>query len=133
MVSCKLVSTPLAMSTKLSTHDDDLLNSEDATKYRSIVGALQYLTLTHSDIAYAGNKVCQYFHAPRSAHWTAVKRILRFLKHSIDYVFLIQSSSSTMVNTFSYADWARCTDDRKSTDGFAVFLGLNLISCCAKK
>jgi hypothetical protein len=102
MVSCKPVSTPLATSTKLFAHDGDLLSSEDATKYHSIVGALQYLTLTRPDIAYAINKVCQYLHALRSAHWTVVKRILRFLKHSIDYVFLIRPSSSTMVSAFSY-------------------------------
>jgi hypothetical protein len=133
MVSCKPVSTPLATSTKLSTHDGDLLSSEDATKYRSIVGALQYLTLTRPDITYAVNKVCQYLHAPRSTHWTAVKRILRFLKHSIDYVFLIRSPSFTMVSAFSDADWAGCPDGRKSTGGFAVFLDPNLISWCAKK
>jgi hypothetical protein len=91
------------------------------------------LTLTHLDISYVVKKVCQYLHAPRSAHWTTVKHILCFLKHSIDYVFLIRPSSSTMVSAFSNADWAGCTNDRKSTDGFAVFVGPNLISWCAKK
>jgi hypothetical protein len=133
MVSCKPMSTPLATSTKLSAHDGDLLSSEDATKYRSIVGALQYLTLTRPDIAYTVNKVCQYLHAPRSTHWTVVKRILRFLKHSIDYVFLIRPSSSTMVSAFSDVDWVGCPDDRKSIGGFAVFLDPNLISWCTKK
>ena len=52
----------------------------DATNYRSVVGALQYLTLTRPDISYSVNKVCQYLHAPSSAHWTTVKRILRYLK-----------------------------------------------------
>jgi hypothetical protein len=65
MLSCKPVSTPLATSTKFLTHDGDLLSSEDATKYHIIVGALQYLMLTRSDIAYLVNKVCQYLHAPR--------------------------------------------------------------------
>jgi hypothetical protein len=89
MIACKPVSTPLVTSTKLSTHDGDLLSSKDAMKYRNIVGVLQYLTLTHPDIAYVVNKVCQYLHTPRSVHWTVVKHILRFLKYSIDYVFLI--------------------------------------------
>jgi hypothetical protein len=128
MINCKPVTTLLATSTKLSAYDGDLLSSEDATKYRNIVGAMQYLTLTRPDIAYAINKVCQYLHAPRSVHWTTV-----FLKYSIDYVFLIWSSPSTIVSAFSDANWAGCTDDRKSTSGFAVFLGPNLISWSAKK
>jgi hypothetical protein len=101
MFVCKPVSTPLATSTKLSEHDGDLLSSEDATKYHSIVGVLQYLTLTRPDTSYVVNKVCQYLHTPRSVHWTAVKRILRFLK----YVFMIRPSPSTMVNAFSDVDW----------------------------
>jgi hypothetical protein len=54
MINCKPVTTLLATSTKLSAYDGDLLSSEDATKYRNIVGAMQYLTLTRPDIAYAG-------------------------------------------------------------------------------
>jgi hypothetical protein len=133
MQSCKPASTPLACSTKLSAFEGTPLSTEDASKYRSIVGALQYLTLTRPDISYAVNKVCQFLHAPTSVHWTAVKRIIRFLQHTLDSTFLIRPSSSTMVSAFSDADWAGCTDDRKSTGGFAVFLGPNLISWCAKK
>jgi hypothetical protein len=45
----------------------------DSTQYRSIVGALQYLTLTRPDISFAVNKVCQFLHSPTTIHWTAVK------------------------------------------------------------
>jgi hypothetical protein len=133
MMRCKPAPTPLSSSTKIATHDGVHLSREDGTKYRSIVGALQYLTLTRSDISFSVNKVCQYLQAPTSVHWTAVKRILRFLKHTISFAFVIRRSSSTMASVFFYADWAGCMDDRKSTGGFAVFLGPNLISWCAKK
>jgi hypothetical protein len=63
----------------------------------------------------------------------AVKQILRFLKHTIHLGLHICRSPSTMVSAFSDTDWAECSDDRKSTGGFAVFLGPNLISWCAKK
>jgi histone deacetylase 1/2 len=46
----------------------DLLGPEDSTKYRSVVGSLQYLKHTRPDIAYAVNKVCQYLHAPNTVH-----------------------------------------------------------------
>ena len=80
MTQCKPVSTPLSTSEKLSLHDGVLLGPEDATEYRSIVGALQYLTLIRPDIAFSVNKICQFLHAPTTVHWTAVKRILRYIK-----------------------------------------------------
>jgi histone deacetylase 1/2 len=58
MKTCKLVDTPLSTSEKLSILDGDKLGPEDSTKYRSLVGALQYLTLTRPDISYVVNKVC---------------------------------------------------------------------------
>jgi hypothetical protein len=128
MTTCKPAPTPLSSSSKFSAHDGVLLSPEDATKYHIVIGALQYLTLTRPNISFSVNKVCQYLHAPISVHWTAVKRVLRFLKDTISSAFLIRRSSSTMISAFSDADWAGCTDDRKSTGGFAVFLGPNLIS-----
>jgi hypothetical protein len=64
MLSCKLVPTPLAISEKLSAHQGTSLEPEDTTKYRSVVGALQYLTHTRPDLSFAINKVCQYLHSP---------------------------------------------------------------------
>jgi hypothetical protein len=66
-------------------------------------------------------------------HLTLVKRIIRFLKHTIHFGLHIHHSPTTMVSAFSDVDWAGSSDDRKSIGGFAVFLGPNLISWCAKK
>jgi hypothetical protein len=98
-----------------------------------VVGALQYLTLTRPDISFAVNKVCQYLHAPTTVHWSAVKRILRYVSGTIKLGLKIKRSNSTLVSAFSDADWVGCVDDRRSTGGFAVFLGNNLISWMAKK
>jgi histone deacetylase 1/2 len=133
MAHCIGVSTPLSSSEKISAHQGDLLGPEDSTNYRSMVGALQYLTLTRPDISYAVNKVCQYLHAPTTVHWTAAKRILRYIKHTMTVGLIFLKSSSTLVSAFSDADWAGCVDDRRSTGGFAVFVGPNLISWSAKK
>jgi histone deacetylase 1/2 len=64
MLHCKPSPTPLSSSEKLSKEDGTLLSSADATYYRSKVGALQYLTLTRPDLAFAVNKVCQFLHNP---------------------------------------------------------------------
>ncbi|KAM3214769.1 hypothetical protein ACQJBY_066994 [Aegilops geniculata] len=133
LLKCKPVSTPISISEKLSVESGESLGSEDATNYRSVVGALQYLTLTRPDISYAVNKVCQYLHAPSTTHWTAVKRILRYLKFSEGLGLQITKSSSMLVTAYSDADWAGCIDDRRSTGGFAVFLGSNLVSWSARK
>jgi histone deacetylase 1/2 len=83
MNNCKLVDTPMATSEKLSLTDGDPLGAKDSTKYRSMVGALQYFTLTRPDICFAVNKVCQFLHAPTTVHWSSVKRILRYLQGSL--------------------------------------------------
>jgi histone deacetylase 1/2 len=133
MTQCKPVNSALSTLEKLSCFEGTTLGPKDATNYRSVVGALQYLTLTRLDISFAVNKVCQFLHAPTTVHWAAVKRILRYLKQSTNVGLKINRSSSLLVSAFSNADWAGCLDDRRSTGGFAVFLGANLVSWSARK
>jgi len=133
MQQCKPASTPMSASEKLSAYEGTPLSAEDSTRYRSIVGALQYLTLTRPDISFAVNKVCQYLHAPTTVHWTAVKRILRYLKNTTRLGIRIARSPSSLVSGFSDADWAGDVDDRRSTGGFAIFFGSNLVSWSARK
>lgn len=57
-----------------------------------------------------------------------MKRILRYISGTINYGLKIVRSSSNVFSTFSDADWTGCSDDRKSNGGFAVFIGVNLIS-----
>jgi hypothetical protein len=64
MATCKSMRTPLATDEKLSLTNGSSLSADDASDYRSVVGALQYLTLTRPDIAFSVNKVCQILHAP---------------------------------------------------------------------
>lgn len=133
MINCKPTTTPLSTSEKLSLHNGEPLGPEDSTWYRSIVGALQYLTLTRPDLSFAVNKVCQYLHSPTTDHWTAVKRILRYLRYTLHHGLKISKSPSLLVSAFTDADWAGDIDDRRSTGGFAVFLGSNLVSWSAHK
>jgi histone deacetylase 1/2 len=133
MQNCKPANTPMSSTEKLSAFEGTPLSIGDSTRFRSIVGALQYLTLTRPDISFAVNKVCQFLHAPTTVHWTAVKRILRYVKYTVSLGLKITKSRSTLVSGFSDADWAGCVDDRRSTGGFAIFFGSNLISWSARK
>jgi hypothetical protein len=128
MASYKPVTMPLSSNSKLSTIDGDPLGPADATHYRSLVEALQYLTLTCPGISFSVNKFYQYLNAPTIVHLTAVKQILQFLQHTLDSRLHIQQSSSRLVSAIFDFDWVGCTKDRKSTSGFAMFLGPNLIS-----
>jgi histone deacetylase 1/2 len=133
MDKSKPVDTPISVTEKLSVTQGSSLGPDDSTKYRSLVGALQYLTLTRPDISYAVNKVCQYLHSPTTVHFSAVKRILRYVNGTLNLGLKFRPSNSMVVSAFSDADWAGCVDDRRSTGGFAVFLGPNLISWSARK
>ena len=133
MTKCKAMVTPLSSTEKLSRTEGEALGLEDSTKYRSIVGALQYLTLTRPDLAYSVNKVCQFLHEPTTIHWTSVKRILRYIQLTSGLGLRIGKTSSTLLSAFSDADWAGDVDDRRSTGGFAIFFGSNLISWSARK
>ncbi|CAL8990669.1 unnamed protein product, partial [Prunus brigantina] len=130
MHEAKPVSTPAISGKRFSITDGDPL--PDATEYRSVVGALQYLTLTRPDIAFAVNQVCQFMHRPTTVHWIAVKRILRYLNGTISHGLFYRPSSLHLI-AYSDADYAGDPDDRRSTGGYCIFLGNNLISWSSKK
>ncbi|XP_040942274.1 uncharacterized mitochondrial protein AtMg00810-like [Gossypium hirsutum] len=102
------------------------------TLYRQVVGSLQYLCLTRLDLSFVINKVSQYMHQPHDVHWTTVKRILRYVRGTIDYGLLLQESSMSLTR-FCDADWASSLEDRKSTFGFCLYLGDNLVGWMSKK
>jgi hypothetical protein len=130
MTDAKPYPAPCVAGTKMSKFDGSPL--PNPTIYRHIVGALQYVTLTRPDIAYSVNQLCQHMHAPTSTHFTAAKRVLRYLKGSIDYG-LHYTKGPIKLTAYCDSNWARNPDDRRSTSGFGLFLGPNLISWSAKK
>lgn len=131
MANCKSTITPVDTKPKLSTSDGQLVS--DASHYRSIVGALQYLTLMRPDVAYAVNQACLHMHAPRDAHWNLVKRILWYLRGTITQGLHITKSASLSLVAYSDTDWAGCPDTRRSTSGYCMFLGDSLVSRSSKR
>jgi hypothetical protein len=133
MSACKPCSTPVDTNPKLSAATGALLEKPQATDFRSLAGALQYLTFTRPDIAYAVQQVCLHMHAPREPHLTALKRILRYVCGTLHLGLSLRPCSQDNLVVYSDADWAGCPDTRTSTSGYAVFLGDNLISWSSKR
>jgi hypothetical protein len=72
-------------------------------------------------------------HDPHEPHLAALKRILRYIRGTLHFGLLLRPSSSTDLVVYTDADWAGCPDTRKSTSGYAVFLGDSLISWSSKR
>ncbi|GKE67225.1 ribonuclease H-like domain-containing protein [Tanacetum coccineum] len=130
MVSCNPSRTPVDTESKLGVDGDPV---SDPTLYRSLAGSLQYLTFTRPDISYAVQQVCLHMHDPREPHLSALKRILRYVQGTLNYGLQLFSSSTTDLVAYSDADWAGCPTTRRSTSGYCVFLGNNLLSWSAKR
>lgn len=96
ILKCKPANTPMTVTDKLSASEGVLLSPQEATHYRSVVSGLQYLMLTRLDLSFAVNKVYQYLHAPRCTHWSAVKRILRFVKFIATHGLCLRRSTDVV-------------------------------------
>jgi hypothetical protein len=130
MSNCNPCVTLVGTATKLSSAIGKPL--ENATEYRSLAGALQYLTLTRPDISYAVQQVCLFMHSPTEAHFQLLKRILRYIRGMTKHGLMIHKSANLDIVAYSDADWAGCPDTRRSTSGYCVFFGANLISWPSK-
>ncbi|GJR37402.1 ribonuclease H-like domain-containing protein [Tanacetum coccineum] len=115
MVGCNPCRNPVDTESKLG---DDGDRDPDLTLYKSHAGSLKYLTFTRPDISYAVQQVCLYMHDPREPHFSALKRILRYVCGTLDYGLQLISSSTASLVAYSYADWAGCPTTRRSTSGY---------------
>ncbi|GMP41874.1 hypothetical protein CsSME_00011821 [Camellia sinensis var. sinensis] len=131
LTDTKVSDTPIELNVKLNSIDGVPL--DDPTLYCEHVGCLVYLTVTRPDLAYAVQVVSQFVSAPRSTHWAALVRVLRYLRGTIFQGLLLSSTSSLDLVAYADSDWAGDVTDRKSTSGFCVFLGDSLISWKSKK
>lgn len=131
MSSCKPSATLVDTKPKVSATSSSTF--DDPTLYRSLVGALQYLTFTRLDISYAVQQVCLHMHDPRIDHMSALKRIIQYVKGTLDYGIHLYPSSFSSLVSYTDADWGGCPDTRRSTSGYCVFLGDNLVSWSSKR
>ncbi|GKD24565.1 ribonuclease H-like domain-containing protein [Tanacetum coccineum] len=116
-----------------STFGPEGIPISDPTLYRTLAGCLQYLTFTHPDLSYVVHKIFLYMHDPREPHLAALKRILRYVQGTLEFGLQLYASSETSLVAYSDADWAGCPATRKSTSGYCVFLGNNILSWSSKR
>jgi hypothetical protein len=127
----KVVDTPETVGMKMRA--DDGVPLDNPTPFRQLVGSLMYLSITRPDIAHAVHIASQFQHAPTSAHMSAVMRIIKYIRSTINKGVFLSSSSSLDLIAYSDADWGGDPNNRHSTTGFCVFLGESLISWRCKK
>ncbi|KAJ9567352.1 hypothetical protein OSB04_003318 [Centaurea solstitialis] len=89
--------------------------------------------LNRLDISYAVQQICLFMHDPREPHFNALKRILRYLQGTLSMGLFLRPSPINRLVSYTHADWAGCPDTRRSTSGFCVFLGDNLVSWSSKR
>lgn len=131
MSDCAPAPTPLPLQLHKVAGQEELF--DQPTFFRSLAGKLQYLNLTRPDIQFAVNFVCQKIHSPTVADFTLLKRIIRYVKGTIDYGISFTANTDFTLKAYSDSDWAGCQDTRRSTGGFCTFLGSNIISWSAKR
>ncbi|GJT69884.1 ribonuclease H-like domain-containing protein [Tanacetum coccineum] len=129
MLNCNPCRTPIDTEKKLGPEGSPVT---DPTLYRSFAGSLQYLTFTRPDLSYAVKQLCFYMHGPRESHLNAMKRVLCYLRGTTDLGLQLLQSTTSQLIAYSDADWAGCPATRRSTSGYCVFLGDNLLTWSSK-
>ncbi|XP_066324585.1 uncharacterized mitochondrial protein AtMg00810-like [Miscanthus floridulus] len=107
MTNCKLATTPIDAKGKLSA-DGPVI--DDAKTYRSLARALQYLTVTCPNLAFAMQQACLHMHDPRAPHLTLLKRLLRYVCGTTTMGLYLRGSADLTITAYSDADWAGCPD-----------------------
>ncbi|XP_074293032.1 uncharacterized protein LOC141619924 [Silene latifolia] len=131
MSSCKPALTPVDTQSKLSANSGKPFS--DPVLYRSLAGALQYLTFTRPDISYGVQQICLFMHDPREEHFSALKRIIRYIQGITHYGLHLTRLEMGSLTAYTDADWGGCPDSRRSTSGYCVYLAHNLISWSSKR
>ncbi|XP_022875774.1 uncharacterized protein LOC111394250 [Olea europaea var. sylvestris] len=130
MNQCKPVSTPMGPNEKFQVNDD--AEKVDATLYRKLIGSLIYLN-TRPDITQSVSLLSRFMNEPSKNHFTAAKRILRYLKGTKNQGIEFKKENNFNLVGYTDSDWAGSLVDRKSTSGYIFCLGTNIISWSSRK
>lgn len=132
MEDCKPISTPLEVNAKF---DDIPTKEEEMARipFRSLMGSLLYIAIgTRPDIAFAVNCLSQYNNKYAETHWKAAKRILRYLKGTVDMKLTYEKTDLPLIG-FADADWGNCSLDRRSFSGMVFMMSGGAITWESRK
>ena len=129
-LGAKPACSPISTSGGLQDDDEEF---EDEQRYQRLVGRLIYLTITRPDISFAVGQVSQHMHKPKRKHWRASERILHYLKGSPVMGIWMKKNYSSQIMGYCDADWVGNSEDRRSTTGYCMFVGGNLVAWKSKK
>ncbi|UYV66514.1 hypothetical protein LAZ67_4001938 [Cordylochernes scorpioides] len=121
MENCKEVPTPGSKEINLDNHIED--DNCDQHTYQEALGMLMFLAVnTRPDIAYITSKLSQYSRQPKQMHWTAIKRVMRYLRGTIDLGVKFERGKTGILKSYADASWST-THDGKSYGGYVLKLG----------
>lgn len=129
MLDCKAVSTPI--ETGHSLNKPEVLEGDILTgiPYAEAVGSLMYCALaTRPDLAQSLSILSKYNSCPREQHWQGVKRVLRYLKGTLDFGLAYRKVNEPRIICYTDADWAGDHANRRSISGMVSFLSSGPIS-----
>lgn len=100
----------------------------DASVFKPVVGSLMYLTATRPDFIYGVSLISRFMSCPTEQHWSAAKRLLRYLKGTTDLGIFYKKGGCKQLITYSDSDFAGDIDGRKSTSGYVFLFGSGAMS-----
>lgn len=131
MLNCKPEITPMNDNEKLQCEDGAEMT--DASRFRSLVGGLIYLTHTRPDIAFSVGLISRFMQHPSKFHLGAAKRVLRYIAGTMDYGIWYSRVPKLRLCGYTDSDWAASLDDRRSVSANVFTLGSGVISWSSKK
>lgn len=131
MSGCNPVGTPVETGTKLRRETKG--EPVDPTMFKSRFGSLRYLIFTIPDIVYGVGLISRYMEMPKQEHFIAAKRILRYIKGTINQGLFYESSKDSKLVGYTDSDYGGDPDERKSTSGYMFHIGSAAFSWSSKK
>ena len=137
MEECKPVATPLEPGTRFEKLNDDE-ETVNLREYQSAIGCLIYASIgTRPDLSSAVGVLSQHMSRPGKQHWIGVKRVLRYIKGTLNYGLIYKSTDSKGMMSdccgYADADWAGDIETRKSTSGYVFQIGSSTVSWSSKR